>query len=279
MTPQPVQLVVTDLDGTLWGPDERIHERSLAALAALSDHGLPLLVATGRRRRSAEATLARADLRPPMVVLDGAIGWDPEAGRRFHAAAFEPADAARTLAAFLRHGVEPCVYVDLPDVEVVVGQRPSTSRRHLEHIGRWLGRGDLERVVAEQRVYTFGIAGGDAAVLAGVLGDLTGIAAGSVARDLLHGGATLMVHARGVSKWDGVVAWCAERGLDPGRVLAVGDGDNDIELLTAAAVACVVRDGVPGALALADHVIAPPGEGGWHEILELATAGRVSAGP
>ncbi len=266
----PIELVVTDLDGTLWGADERIHTRSLRALAALEERGVPLLVATGRRLRSAEATLARSDLALPMVVLDGAMGRVPSERRAFHEAAF-PLDAAvRVLRAFLHHDVEPCVYVDLPEVEVFVGKRPSTSPRHLARIGRWLARDDLERVVGEERVYSFGVVAGDRARLAAVLRDLAGDAAGAVQRDVVHGASTLMARPSGVSKWEGVLAWCSDQGLDPGRVLAVGDGENDLELLTAAAVSCAVRDGCDAAIALADHVIAPPGEGGWSEVLELA---------
>lgn len=268
----PIELVVTDLDGTLWGPDERIHERTLGALAALEARGLPLLVATGRRLRSAADALSRSGLTLPMVVLDGALGRVD--GRSFHEVVFTPAAAQQVLAAFTGHGIEPCVYVSLPEVDVFVGRSPSTSPGHLQRIGRWLGRDDLDRVVAQERVFSFGVAAGDGTALTAVLNDLAGIASGSVTRDLLYGRATLMVRPHGVSKWEGVLAWCADQGLDPDRVLAVGDGENDLELLSAAAVACAVSDGSDAALALADHVIAPPGEGGWSQILDLATSGR-----
>jgi hydroxymethylpyrimidine pyrophosphatase-like HAD family hydrolase len=266
-----IELVVTDLDGTLWGADERIHDRTLEALRALERRGLPLLVATGRRFRSAEAVLARSRLAPPMVVLDGAMGRVPATGRSFHDAVFPPGAAARVLEVFRRHGLEPCVYVDLEDVEVFVGEHPSTSPRHLAIIGRWARRGDLDQVVARERVYAFGVVAGDAAVLAGVLRDAAADVHGAVTRDVLHGGATLMVHPTGVSKWAGVLAWCRDQGLDPDRVLAVGDGENDVELLSAAAVACVVRDGCDAALALADHVLEPAATGGWSAVLDLAS--------
>jgi len=265
-----VELVVTDLDGTLWDAEERIHTRTLSALRLLEERGLPLLVATGRRLRSAVDTLARSGLAPPMVVLDGAMGRVPATGRVFHESVFDRSQAEAVLAAFLDHDVEPCVYVDLPGVEVVVGERPSTSPRHLQRIGDYLARDDLARVVAQERVFSFGVAAGDPAALAAILRRCAVGADGTVTRDLLHGGATLMVHAKGVNKWAGVLAWCAVEGLDPQRVLAVGDGENDIELLSAAAVACVVRDGSDAALALADHVIEPAGEGGWSAIVELA---------
>ena len=65
------------------------------------------------------------------------------------------------------------------------------------------------------------------------------------------------------------MAFCRERDLDPDRVLAVGDGANDVELLEAAKVACAVAGGHAAALALADHVIDPPAAGGWAALLDL----------
>jgi hydroxymethylpyrimidine pyrophosphatase-like HAD family hydrolase len=89
-----------------------------------------------------------------------------------------------------------------------------------------------------------------------------------VTRDIIVGGMTLTVRPPGISKWQGVLAWCADQGLDPDRVLAVGDGQNDVELLEAARVACVVADGCDAALALADHVLDPADAGGWAAVLD-----------
>ncbi len=264
-----IDLVVTDLDGTLWDGQERIHDRTLTALATLEERGLPLLVATGRRLRSAAGTLARSGLTPPAVVLDGALGRELATGRTFHEAVFPTADAEAVLAACLAHDVEPCVYVDLPGIDVFVGEHPATSPRHLEWIGAGLAHDDLHAVVRRERVFAFAVAGVREQPLRAVLADAAAHASGTVARDTVLGDASMTIRPSGVSKWAGVLAWCADQGLDPGRVLAVGDGENDVELLAAAAVSCVVSDGTSAALALADHVIAPPGEGGWSEILAL----------
>ena len=51
-------------------------------------------------------------------------------------------------------------------------------------------------------------------------------------------------------------------------MLAIGDGPNDVELLTHAAVAVVPESAFPDALAVADHLVPPP-DGGWAKILDL----------
>ena len=73
----------------------------------------------------------------------------------------------------------------------------------------------------------------------------------------------------GLSKWDGVEAYCRLAGLDPSKVLTVGDSLNDLELLAHGAVSCVPSNGHPVALAAATHVVGPPEVGGWAELLDL----------
>jgi hydroxymethylpyrimidine pyrophosphatase-like HAD family hydrolase len=65
-----------------------------------------------------------------------------------------------------------------------------------------------------------------------------------------------------------VQTFCARHGIDERAVLAVGDGLNDIELLDAAAIACVVDGSDARVAAHADHVVGPPGAGGWADLLD-----------
>lgn len=263
-----VELVVTDLDGTLWDGRGFVHARTLAAVRRLADRDVPLLVATGRRRRSAAAGLAAAGLQPDAVVLGGALGLSLASGERFHRRAF-PAGAARAaLDRFRDHGIEPLVYVDAGDCEVVVGAEPATVPAHLASVGAWLREDDLDTVVAELPVLAMGAIGQPRSRLEPIAAALDDPGA-VVNRDHVHGGATLMVAAPGVEKWDGVLAYCRANGHDPSRILAIGDGENDLSMLRRAAVACVVEDGCGPALALADHVVPGAGRGGWAQLLDL----------
>jgi hydroxymethylpyrimidine pyrophosphatase-like HAD family hydrolase len=264
-----VQLVVTDLDGTLSDADERIHPASVRAVRALEAGGIPVLVATGRRLRMACAVLEAGGLAGPAVVLDGALGIDLRDGRVFHQVAFPAAAARRVLAAFAAAGLSPCVYTDRPDVDLVVGARPSTHPDHLARARPLVAVDDLERVVETEPVYAFAVVGRPAARLDPVLAAVGAAGSASIVHDLVYGGCTIQVRPPGISKWSGVLAYCAERGIDPGRVLAVGDGANDLELLEAAAVACVVVTATSAVLARAHHVLGPPSAGGWAAVLDL----------
>ena len=265
-----VQLVVTDLDGTLSDARERIHPASARAIRELVAGGVPVLVATGRRLRMAAAVLRGGGVAAPVVVLDGALGVDLPGRRVFHRAAFPTEAARQVLAAFAAADLSPCVYVDRPGVDLVVDDRPSTHPRHLARALPWVDRADLPAVVGSEPVFAFTVVGHpDRHRLEPVLETIGAAGSGSIVHDLVYGGCTLQVRPPGVSKWSGVLAFCADRGLDPTRVLAIGDGANDVELLEAAAVPCTVATAAPAALARARHVLDPPAAAGWAAVLDL----------
>ena len=270
MPPTPaVSLVVTDLDGTFWHTDDHVDDSVLAAATALAERGVPLLVATGRRLVSTREPLARVGLRPPAVVLNGALGVDLATGERFHRAPYPTEQAVAVLDAFRSVDLEPVVYVDHPRFDVYLAPHPSTHLEHVRQLGDTAGTDDLGRVVAEDAVLGFSMIGvehhlGVAAMEAiGVLAEV------HLDRSIDHSGlASLTAAPKGQSKWDGVLAFCASRRLDPGAVLALADGPNDLELLDHAAMCLVPRVAHPAALERADHVIGAAAHGGWAEVLD-----------
>ena len=264
-----IELVVTDLDGTLWEMEEGVHDRTRAAILHLLDQSTPLLVATGRRVASTRAPLAAIGLAPPAVVLNGALGLDLASGDRFHRGGFSPDEAAAVLEAHLAHGVEPCVYLDHAEYPVWVSPTPSTHPAHLASFDTDVGSGDLRTIVENEHVLAFGVLGIDERTAESVGQDLAAIATPHIDRDRQYGGWAVTVAPRTQSKWDGVAAFCALHGLDPNAVMAIGDGPNDAELLENAAVAVVPDDAHLAAQRHADHVVGAARDGGWADILQL----------
>ena len=264
-----IDLVVSDLDGTLWHLDHDLHHRTREAVAELERRGIPLLIATGRRLRTTAGPLARFGLTPPAIVLNGALGVDLATDERFHVLAIPRPSAEAVLAAFRSVGLEPCIYVDGPGTEVFLSHQPSTHPDHVTSLGEYAHPDDLDRVVAEEVVLGFSVLGRPEAELTPVLDALGDAGVGHLNRALDYGEFSITVTGPGMSKWEGVVAYCARAGLDPSRVLALGDGMNDLELLKGAAVAVVPMDGDPLVLEIAHHTVGPAIDGGWADLVDI----------
>lgn len=263
---------MTDLDGTLWAYDSmhRPHDSTLEAWHELERRGIPVLVATGRRVTSTRDPLAELGLAPSAVVLNGSLALDLATGELFHRHHYEPAEAAAVLAAFRAHGLDPCIYVDHADIDAYISDAPSTSPEHLTAMASRACATDLDEIVLSASVLSFGVFGHEADVLARVAADIDATrSTPMILTDSWSAGSALAVAPFGLSKWTGVLAYCTIHGIDPGRVLAIGDEVNDVELITRAAIGVAVADAPPTVRAAADHEVPPASDGGWAEILDL----------
>jgi hydroxymethylpyrimidine pyrophosphatase-like HAD family hydrolase len=212
--------------------------------------------------------LAAYGLAPPAIVLNGALGLDLATGRCFHRYHYDAATAVSVLAAFRAAGLEPCVYIEHADYDVYIGPTPSTSDQHLHALGARACAADLDEIVRSVPVLSFGVFGREDEEIRRAVDGIVAHADPRVTQGDF-GGHGVTVGPIGLSKWVGVLAFCEREGLDPSRVLAIGDGDNDRELLTNAAVALVPEDAHERALASAHHVVPSPAVGGWAAVLDF----------
>ena len=90
-------------------------------------------------------------------------------------------------------------------------------------------------------VLSFTLTGCQPAALAPAMAALVTHGAVSQSRDLTYGGYSASIKPIGISKWTGVLAFCAARGLDASHVLSHWDGENDVDLLRNAAISCAVK--------------------------------------
>ena len=264
MSTQPIEIVVTDLDGTLWTSEGLVPAATRDALLELDRRGIPLLAATGRRLRSARLALVRAGLaHVPCVGLNGALAADE--GQVFHSATFPLDDARAVYGTFVAGGITPVGYLvperDGDSVDAVAAEGVSTHPDHLAVLAPTLSRlpMDFTKMVA------FSVLGVAYSTLEPIRAAIEQqrVADCVLSRDRAYGDYNLAATARGVSKWTGLIAYCARHGIDTNRVLAIGDDDNDVAMIDNACVGLAMTHASPAAASVASAMVDD-----WTQLLE-----------
>lgn len=239
-----------DLDGTLLTPERSLSPENLEAIGAFQAQGGRFGIATGRMEKSTSANFPSLRTNLPCIFYNGAlIGWHPEgASIRSTHLSRNPADMLDdVIRAFPEVGIE-----------VLSAGRAWMVRRN-PALEAQLARERLEAVDARWTDIPAGwfkvLLGGEPAMLAEVTARLGPMAAGRF--DLVRSEQTLLeVLQPGVSKGD-AVRWVAARAEpSPNRIVAIGDNDNDADMLAAADLGIVMANGSPAAKRAASVTIA-----------------------
>jgi Cof subfamily protein (haloacid dehalogenase superfamily) len=273
---RPFDLVILDLDGTLldlYRPapiTPAVHD----AIAAVQAAGVMVTIATGRTLDYVRKHVAQLGLTHPVVTTQGAVIGDPVSGHILEAADI-PLPLARDVAAWLdrQPNVIALYFHDDDDRTVIYQNRTGPDTDFYDHV--FGNPRTLQPRFAELLV------NGDAAPpLKFIMVEETGASGGEELINTLRAqftpGLTITrTHPRlvegtrhGVDKGEGLRQLCRRLGVEPERVLAIGDSDNDIPMLQAAGLGIAMGNSTPGLLAVADWVAPPIDQDGVATALE-----------
>jgi Cof subfamily protein (haloacid dehalogenase superfamily) len=271
-----IDLVILDLDGTIIDlfhagvPTPRVR----AAIAAVQAAGIPLTVATGRTLDYIRQNLDYLALHYPVVTMHGCLVGDPQSGA-IHSESAIPRPLAREL----------LDWVDASELLTTLYVNDSTGRTQLYQ--NRLGSPAEETF----HDHVFGAARQHCPQLATLLATpdahppikficdndpqtsvdmFPAFAEAFGGRLYLTRSHPRLIEgmALGVDKGSGLRQLCELLNIDPQRVLAIGDNDNDIPLLQAAGHAVAMGNATPGLKAVADWIAPPIEEDGAAIVLE-----------
>lgn len=267
-----VDALITDLDGTFWSPTTEIHANSLATVATIEDRGLRFVIATGRRARGAHHALDRYGLGSrPAILMNGAIVRDSLDGDSIVVHDIDRPAALAIVDRFRESGLEPVVYIDHDENDMVIGESSAAGDAYLATTVGYERVGDISEAINASTVTGFGAFGFHYDLLKPINDSVNDqeLAASVIGVSHIEGGHGIMIQAHGIHKQTGIDAWCRHSGIDVSRIAVVGDGHNDIEMLEAAKIAIVPDNAPPEIIELADVVIPPNEAGGWEQIPEI----------
>ena len=264
MTPTPrIQLIAVDLDGTLLNSRHQLTERTVETLRRAIDQGVKVVIATGKTLLSAAEAYRRLELDTPGVFLQGLVIYNADGSIRHQQTL--PADVVRDLAAYARaHGVSLVAY---SGVDIFTEQRTEQTDKLLKfHAPTPQVVASLDARQAERPMNKLIIIE-EPARTAAVRAELSGPYAGRATfvqalADMLE------ILPAGASKGAGLRWLLNDLGIAPEHVLALGDGENDVEMLQMAGIGVAVGNGAPQAKAAADYVVASNDEDGVAEAVE-----------
>ncbi len=270
----PFDLVALDLDGTIL--DKRfqglISSRVRRAVAAVQAGGIPVTLATGRTLDYVRPLAQELDIRVPVITTQGAVVGDPRTGQ-IHFEATMPMEAARTIVRWAQaHDRVLVLYFS----DGRGGTRMYQNREEWppEVYDHWFG---TPRILQPDLMELLTGPGAHPPLKFILVNDIHQEPdLGPFIQELLgpevHVVRTLDLlvegTARGVDKGAGLRHLCELLGLDPARVLAIGDNENDIPLLQAAGFGVAMGQASAKVKAVADWVAPPIQEDGAAVALE-----------
>jgi len=258
-----IQLVLSDMDGTLLLPDHSISPRNLAAVKALQAAGVHFTLASGRPPRAMREHVEQLGIELPIAGFNGGILVNPDGSYlQSHPV---PYDAVlQALALLAGHDVEVWLFADdewlLRDP---LGEMVSQEQR---------GLGYGPRVVTSFEPYLHGVhkivaASRNAALLVDLEQRLQPLLSGQASASRSQA-CYLDITAIRANKGDALVTLAELLNVPLARTLAIGDGGNDPAMFKCAGLSIAMGHAEPQVREQAMHVTGSNVEDGVAQVIE-----------
>ena len=268
----PIQLVVSDIDGTLVRDDKSLAGTVVAAVSRLQAAGIPFSLISARPASGMLWIAERLRLHGAIAAFNGGTILRPN-GAILSAERLDPACAARTLTLLDQPGVAPWLFTDghwyarRPDQAHVPRERLAANLDpdYVADFSHLLARVDKIVGVSDDHALL--------ARLEPLVGDALGTTA-TVARSQPY---YLDVTARRANKGDGLVALAAAAAVPLDRVAVIGDQRNDLPMFARAGLTIAMGQGPAEVRAAARHVTRSNEEDGVAHAIDEIILPRAAA--
>lgn len=232
----PFKVIAFDLDGTLLDSQRQIRPSSIAAIDAVRNKGLDVVLVTGRHHMVTRPYHHQLELDTPAICCNGTYLYDFGRQQTLSVNPIEENDARHLLRLSEKHGIvariltsEAINYMN-PDRTLLFYKDwsetlPESLRPVIRHYE------DYSELLAENPlIYSFVIVHPEWGVVRALERDIVaelGLSCEWFADDGFD------VACAGNSKGGKLLEWAMERGIEPGEIMAFGDNHNDDSMLRA----------------------------------------------
>jgi len=262
---EQIKLVVTDLDGTLLSPESSISQEAIDVIQRLEEQGILFTFITGRPYTGVKRFMEHVTPTAPLINCNGAVVSEADNMIAHHS--FDVL-GLRTL---MEKGVESGLTVLLlqDGVEYSLSKTNWVIKR--EKLGRVIPLKPLEEIQWDKEIAQKVnlLADGKTAEFEKLFDWIEEVNEHfSITK---YGNTGCEIVAKGVTKATGLRDLCAYLNMDEKHVLAIGDNENDNELLKAAGIGAAVANATETAKKHADYICQKAYTDGFIEaVLKLA---------
>lgn len=251
------RVVALDLDGTLLDSQQCIREDTLSALRVVREKGLKAIVVTGRHHVAAHAYHDLMGLETPIICCNGAYVFDYANSAVLAANPLKKDHAHALVALSRRHGLHNFVYTEdamtfedendhVKGLRVWADTLPARVKPMLRQVD------NFDTVIENaQVIWKLVVSHPDTAVLNAGIAEMKRDVEASYESSWHN---RMDVAQLGNSKGARLVEWVRGQGIEMADVIAFGDSDNDISMLTQAGVGVAMGNSVEDVKACADWV-------------------------
>lgn len=265
------KLVLSDMDGTLLDPDKRLTDRARAAVAALHARGVGFALTSSRPPRAMRPFAEALEVRLPLSAFNGGL-IEARDGATLRSRPMDDRVAVRVIEFLRARGVDVWLYRG--DDWIVDDTEGEYVAREAETLG-------YKPVAAKDLAAE---ANGAVKLVASSSDlDLMARCQGEVREAFPEVAAALSqpkyldVTASGVDKGGSVRVIAAGAGVEPGEVMVVGDGHNDLPMFEAAGLAVAMGQADDAVRRRAHAVTASNADEGFAEAVERHVLSRPPA--
>lgn len=216
--------IAIDIDGTLLSSREELHARTEAVIYKLLAQGHMVTLATGRMVVTTLPWAKRLGITAPLVCLNGAITVDADTGASLAQHAMPVREIERLLVYLQDQAVEAILLTE----HYVVTTKPRPTPAQVIQVD------DLRDFVAApvEPILKVTLRGATEDAIRGVYETLVGWDEFALSRSE---GSHLSLTAKGITKLSGLIPVLARYDVPLTRLIAFGNGENDVALLQGAA--------------------------------------------
>lgn len=255
----PIRVIVTDIDGTLLNSRMELSPRNEAALRQVIERGIHVVLATGKTRHAGEWIIKKLNLKSPGIFLQGLVTYDAD-GQIMHQQTLDPAVARSVITFADERGFLIVAYsgkrilvkgVD-PRLEGAITAYHDSPPEAVGALHNLIDHTPLHKLMMI----------GDARSITALRWQLEMLAGGQIR--LMQAGIPTMVEVLppGGSKGTALKQLMKDLNVKPEAVMAIGDAENDIEMLQIAGIGVAMGQAHQPVKDAADFVTASNDEDG-----------------